>query len=131
MIKRILQVASLCLLAAACQALPSSGEREPFAEAPQITPSSPTGLSLESLPPPARAIDVALYNFPDLTGQNRPNDTFAEYSRAVTQGGAAFVVDALNRATLSKPAYSVVPAGAYLMQLPALAPLSTPTWSAI
>jgi curli production assembly/transport component CsgG len=88
--------AALCLTLAACETVP--GEREPFADPPQVTPSSPTGVSLESLPPPKRAIDIALYAFPDLTGQNKPSDNFAEYSRAVTQGGAAFVVDALKRA---------------------------------
>lgn len=72
--------------------------REPLAMAPVVTPPSPTDINLETLPPPARKIDVAIYNFPDLTGQNKPNDNIAEYSRAVTQGGGAFVVDALRRA---------------------------------
>jgi len=73
-------------------------EREPLEEAPTVTAPSPTGLDLAALPPPARKIDVAIYNFPDLTGQNKPNDNIAEYSRAVTQGGTAFVIDALRRA---------------------------------
>ena len=93
--RRGFAAALLCLGLAGCVAI---GEREPLAEAPQITPASPTGIGLESLPAPDRPVDVALYGFPDLTGANRPNDTFAEYSRAVTQGGAAFVVDALRRA---------------------------------
>ena len=80
----------------ACAVLP--GEREPFEQAPTVTAASPTGLNLEALPPPARKIDIAIYNFPDLTGQNKPNDNIAEYSRAVTQGGTAFVIDALRRA---------------------------------
>ena len=71
---------------------------DPLIEAPIITPQSGTGLNLASLPPPARPVDIAVYNFPDLTGQNKPNDNIAEYSRAVTQGGASFVVDALRRA---------------------------------
>lgn len=71
---------------------------DPLLQAPMITPPSATGLNLTSLPPPLRSIDIAVYNFPDLTGQNKPNDNYAEYSRAVTQGGGAFVVDALRRA---------------------------------
>ncbi|ACA16875.1 Curli production assembly/transport component CsgG [Methylobacterium sp. 4-46] len=84
-------------LGALCGGCVTSGQREPLNEAPEVTKPSPTGLNLEALPPPARAIDIAVYSFPDLTGQNKPSDTFAEYSRAVTQGGAAFLVDALRR----------------------------------
>src|SRR3712207_255272 len=80
----------------ACTTL--EAEREPFQEAPTITAPSPTSFDLEALPPPTRKIDVAIYSFPDMTGQNKPNDNIAEYSRAVTQGGAAFVIDALRRA---------------------------------
>jgi curli production assembly/transport component CsgG len=65
---------------------------------PVVTPPSPTGVNLETLPPPARKIDIAVYQFPDLTGKNEPNDNIAEYSRAVTQGGSGLIVDALKRA---------------------------------
>ncbi|KQP69933.1 CsgG/HfaB family protein [Methylobacterium sp. Leaf112] len=82
--------------AAACS--PIGLVEGPLMEAPTVTPQSPTGLNLETLPPPLRSIDIAIYSFPDLTGQNKPSDNIAEYSRAVTQGGAAFAVDALRRA---------------------------------
>ncbi|MGU3359067.1 CsgG/HfaB family protein [Methylobacterium sp. M6A4_1b] len=94
--KRLLVACLACLALAGCETV--LGQREPLAEAPVITPASPTGIGLETLPPPERAIDVAIYAFPDLTGQNKPSDNFAEYSRAVTQGGSAFAVDALRRA---------------------------------
>ncbi|MGX9983639.1 MULTISPECIES: CsgG/HfaB family protein [Methylobacterium] len=84
----------LCAGLAAC----APWERELLAQAPVVTPPSPTDLNLETLPPPTRRVDIAIYSFPDLTGQNKPNDNIAEYSRAVTQGGGAFVVDALRRA---------------------------------
>jgi curli production assembly/transport component CsgG len=48
--------------------------------------------------PPRHKLDIAVYQFPDLTGKNEPNDNVAVFSRAVTQGGAGFVVDALQRA---------------------------------
>jgi curli production assembly/transport component CsgG len=53
---------------------------------------------LDHLPPPVEALDVAVYSFPDLTGQNKANDNFAEFSRAVTQGGAAILTDVLTKA---------------------------------
>ncbi|MDP4023757.1 CsgG/HfaB family protein [Methylobacterium sp. NEAU 140] len=93
---RLLATALCGLGLAGCTVVP--GLRDPFTEAPQITPVSPTGLGLETLPPPERAVDVAIYAFPDLTGQNKPSDNFAEFSRAVTQGGSAFATDALRRA---------------------------------
>ena len=92
--KSFVAAAVICGGLAAC----APWDRELLAQAPVVTPPSPTDLNLETLPPPLRKIDVAIYNFPDLTGQNKPNDNIAEYSRAVTQGGSAFVVDALRRA---------------------------------
>ncbi|MFA5958456.1 CsgG/HfaB family protein [Hyphomicrobium sp.] len=89
-------VVCLALSLAGCAAKPVS--RELLEEAPILTPTSPTGLDLESLPPPRRKLDIAVYQFPDLTGKNEPNDNVAVFSRAVTQGGAGFVVDALQRA---------------------------------
>lgn len=74
------------------------GVREPLEAAPRVTDPSPTAVSLETLPPARKKIDIAVYQFADLTGKNEPNDTLAVFSRAVTQGGTAFVVDALRRA---------------------------------
>ncbi|HMK88092.1 MAG TPA: CsgG/HfaB family protein [Methylocystis sp.] len=65
---------------------------------PVVTPPSAAGLNLESLPPPKHKIDIAVYQFPDLTGKNEPNDTVAVFSRAVTQGGAGLLIDSLTRA---------------------------------
>ncbi len=96
MVSKFASIMCLAFALAGCEL--AAGSRGPLGVAPQITPPSPTGISLESLPPPKRPIDIALSNFPDLTGQNKPSDNFAEFSRAVTQGGSAFVIDALNRA---------------------------------
>lgn len=74
------------------------GTREPLEEAPTVTAPSATAVELETLPPPRRKVDIAVYQFADLTGKNEPNDNLAVFSRAVTQGGTAFVVDALRRA---------------------------------
>jgi curli production assembly/transport component CsgG len=74
------------------------GTRELLEEAPTVTAPSATAVELETLPPPRRKVDIALYQFADLTGKNEPNDNLAVFSRAVTQGGTAFAVDALRRA---------------------------------
>ena len=38
---------------------------------------------------------VAVYGFRDLTGQNKPNDKLALFSKAVTQGGEVFLIKSL------------------------------------
>jgi curli production assembly/transport component CsgG len=61
--------------------------KDPVTEPARLVEATKTGLVLDGLPPPKQKLDVSLYNFPDLTGQNKSNDNFAEFSRAVTQGG--------------------------------------------
>jgi curli production assembly/transport component CsgG len=68
------------------------GTRAPAAS---LVANTKTTLRLDTLPPPKAALDVAVYEFPDLTGQAKPNPSFAEYSRAVTQGAAQILVDVL------------------------------------
>jgi curli production assembly/transport component CsgG len=53
---------------------------------------------LQSLPPPERQAVVAVYDFPDLTGQRRDKDGIASISTAVTQGGTALLISALTEA---------------------------------
>lgn len=74
-----------------------SGQKLPTPPA-ELTESTKTASRLETVPLPARPVDVAVYEFPDLTGQAKPNESFAEYSRAVTQGGAAILIDVLKKA---------------------------------
>jgi curli production assembly/transport component CsgG len=66
---------------------------DPMAQPATLVPDTKTGIVLDTLPPPVRKLDVTVYNFPDLTGQNKPNDNFAEFSRALTQGGASILID--------------------------------------
>ncbi len=55
-----------------------------------------TGIALEDVPPPANEIVAAVYAFPDLTGQYRETEAgYAHYSRAITQGGTAVLIEAL------------------------------------
>jgi curli production assembly/transport component CsgG len=53
---------------------------------------------LQSLSPPERQAVVAVYDFPDLTGQRRDKDGIASISTAVTQGGTALLISALSEA---------------------------------
>jgi curli production assembly/transport component CsgG len=72
--------------------------KDPVDEAARMVPSTKTGLVLDDLPPPKRKLDVSVYNFPDLTGQNKSNDNFAEFSRALTQGGSSILTDVVVKA---------------------------------
>lgn len=90
-----LQLAAICLMGlgiVGCQ----SGQQ---LETPAATLTAPTKTSakVENVPLPAVPVDVAVYDFPDLTGQAKPNENFAEYSRAVTQGGGAILIDVLKK----------------------------------
>lgn len=53
---------------------------------------------LQNLPPPDRQAVVAVYDFPDLTGQRRDKDGIASISTAVTQGGTPLLISALKDA---------------------------------
>jgi curli production assembly/transport component CsgG len=73
---------------------------------PMVTPPTmavtPLSMELEALPPPRSEFVVAVYGFKDLTGQRKPNDTIADMSTAVTQGGGALLVDALMKVANGK-----------------------------
>lgn len=84
------------LILAGC--VQDSQTREPLEERPIVARPSPTAINLENLPPPQRKVSIAVYQFPDLTGKNEPNENVAVFSRAVTQGGSGLIIDALKRA---------------------------------
>jgi curli production assembly/transport component CsgG len=89
----------LVLSAGGCMFDPMAGTaKDPVDEPAFMVSPTKTGLVLDHLPPPRRKLDVAVYNFPDLTGQNKSNDNFAEFSRALTQGGGAILADVLVKA---------------------------------
>jgi len=75
---------------------------DPWSRPATMEPPTSTGVVLDKLPPPARPLDVAIYSFPDLTGQNKENDSFAEFSHALTQGGADILTDVVSKAGAGK-----------------------------
>ncbi|WP_353475373.1 CsgG/HfaB family protein [Salipiger sp. H15] len=54
--------------------------------------------ALRALPAPTERINLAVYDFPDLTGQYKERDVVQSLSRAVTQGGSAMLIKALQDA---------------------------------
>lgn len=88
-------IASIGLSACAGISDPGKGPRtEPML--PEITPPN---LTLRSLPPPAQRVTVAVYGFPDLTGQFGETEAGGQtLSRQVTQGGEALLIKALRDA---------------------------------
>ena len=76
---------------------------------PLIPTSEPTSVettasyeALRSLPTPPKPVPVAVYSYPDLTGQLKPSDTVTNNSRAVTQGAVWMLVKALKDAGSGK-----------------------------
>ena len=87
---------SVALMASGCAITGTSNDL--ITQPATLVPDTKTGLVLDKLPPPRQKLDVAVYNFPDFTGQNKSNDNFAEFSRAVTQGGSSILTDVLVKA---------------------------------
>lgn len=95
-LKALLASVSAIALSACSLAVPVS-DAVLLEQADLMTVTS-TGLTLEQLPAPARALDVAVYTFPDRTGQREPNQNLSLLSNAVTQGGADILTDVLDTA---------------------------------
>jgi curli production assembly/transport component CsgG len=91
-------VAAVAMLSLSLGGCITGSADDPIARPATLVPDTKSGIILDSLPPPRRSLDVTVYNFPDLTGQNKPNDNFAEFSRALTQGGSAILIDVLTKA---------------------------------
>lgn len=96
-LKRVAIAAAFAPALTGCVALTGSA-LDPVTQPAALVADTKTGIILDRLPPPIQALDVAVYSFPDLTGQNKPNDNFAEFSRATTQGGAPILTDVLVKA---------------------------------
>jgi curli production assembly/transport component CsgG len=53
-------------------------------------------------------ITIAVYNFPDKTGQRKPNDRFSQLSTAVTQGPEVWVINSLKAVGGNEPWFRVL-----------------------
>jgi curli production assembly/transport component CsgG len=91
---------ALLVVLGGCSTLPF-GEQGSLSEgiyAPVVTPQTTINTDLRHLPPPTRRVTVAVYDFPDLTGQFKDEESFQSLSKAVTQGGAPMLIKALQDA---------------------------------
>ena len=70
-------------------------------EAPEVV-ELPTYEQLRNLPPAEKPIVVAVYKYPDLTGQRKQKGNAAMFSTAVSQGGNTMLIDALKNAGQGK-----------------------------
>lgn len=70
---------------------------------PYVTGTSQTDL-LRSIEPLEKQpiLDIAVYDFPDLTGQRKPSTKFSQLSMAVSQGADAWVIKALKEVAEGK-----------------------------
>lgn len=84
----------LLLLSGCARVVTSDGIK--FGQAPTL--EQPRFTELLNVKPPASKPVVAVYDFPDLTGQRKDKDNIASISNAVTQGGTTLLIDALKNA---------------------------------
>jgi len=95
MMRKSLSVLGVLVLLGGCTV---GGEMDPMSDQAEPIARTKSTALLEDLAAPKQTVDIAVYEFADLTGQYKPNESFAEYSRAVTQGADAILVDVLLRA---------------------------------
>lgn len=84
---------------AACSPMSEPWTGPHGAEATRLTAQN---IALRDLPGPASRVRVAVYDFPDLTGQFRERENVQSMSRAVSQGGSAMLINALRDAGSGK-----------------------------
>jgi curli production assembly/transport component CsgG len=92
--KRYLIIAA-CLILSSCTVVAKQPKLQ-FADTPKVDGIAFT--ELKTLKPPKQKAVVAVYDFPDLTGQRHDSGTISSLSSAVTQGGAPLLIDALKNA---------------------------------
>ena len=87
--------AVLAVLCFASGCASTKGEDIYYGETP-YTLETDTIKRLQNVPPLGQPpITIAVYNFPDRTGQRKPNERFSQLSTAVTQGPESWVINAL------------------------------------
>ena len=93
-IRRALMTSILALPIVACAPNPPAL----VTSAPTSVETTVTYKTLRNLPAPRRPVPVAVYSYPDLTGQFKPSENVSTNSRAVTQGAVWMLVKALKDA---------------------------------
>lgn len=94
-LKLNLLITLIFLSACSTSSLPPEGPL-PFIGGEPIALLNADYVPLQDLPKSKKKLDVAVYDFPDLTGANLKFENGSSLSRAMTQGADALVVNALN-----------------------------------
>jgi curli production assembly/transport component CsgG len=90
--KKLVILSALIALLSGCAITQKAGLLE---EKPKLAKNEMVK-ELDSIPPPAKGrLTVAVYNFSDKTGQRKATPGIASFSTAVTQGGDALLIRAL------------------------------------
>ena len=108
MLERVNKLGIICsiILLSSCAGIPSMTDScigsgmavyGECAEKPMVV-HLPTYKELLELPAPEKQPVVAVYGFPDLTGQRKQKGDSAMFSTAVTQGASTMLIDALKTA---------------------------------
>ena len=84
--------------AAAALLLALSGCANTISPGPTTHEVTPTATLLHSVPAPQRPVVVAVYTYPDQTGQFQATSTVATFSHAVSQGATTILIKALQDA---------------------------------
>ena len=71
MTQKLMSGLAAVALAVALSGCAVGSANDPLSRPATMVPPTSTGIVLDKLPPPARPLDVAIYSFPDLTGQKR------------------------------------------------------------
>jgi curli production assembly/transport component CsgG len=96
-------VVALSLFLAGCSGIEITKEKiEAEVDAPEIITHKRFNEIVNLAPPSGDPIPVAVYRFQDMTGQRKPNNSYASLSSAVTQGGEVFLIKALQDAGKGK-----------------------------
>ncbi len=89
----------LAVMIVALASLSGCVTQEAFTDTPPvIAPVSRPNDDLRRVPPPRQKTVVAVYGYEDLTGQFKERENVQSLSRAVTQGGASMLIQALQDA---------------------------------
>lgn len=92
MISRRMALGSILALGG-CSSIPQT-----FSSPPSLSVMTKSLRDLLELPPPKNRLDTAVFAFLDQTGQHKPNQNYADYSLAVTQGAVALLIKSMHDA---------------------------------
>lgn len=97
-IRRLMKPALMLTAALALSACEDATNPLAGPEEPELVQTSTQNLKLRALPAPRSRVNVAVYDFPDLTGQYKERELVQTLSRAVSQGGSTVLIKALQDA---------------------------------